>query len=272
MRYIATIGFFDGVHLGHQYLLSQLREEAAKRGLKSAIVTFDEHPQKVLQGKSPKLLTTYQERIAMLKGMGADEIFRFNFEQIHTLSADEFAQLLHDSYNVDVLIMGYDHRFGCTNHPSPITNHKSQITNHKLEIIHVPELPSDQHISSTQIRQALAAGEIVKANEMLGYAYPLIGKVVHGKALGRTIGFPTANIEVDETKLIPAPGVYIAEWNFRRVLLNINDSIEMYVPKFEGDLYGQAVLIELIARVREEKHFDNLEELKTQIQKDLLQL
>ncbi len=265
MRYIATIGFFDGVHLGHQYLLSQLREEAAKRGLKSAIVTFDEHPQKVLQGKSPKLLTTYQERIAMLKGMGADEIFRFNFEQIHTLSADEFAQLLHDSYNVDVLIMGYDHRFGCTNHQSPITNHK-------LEIIRLPELSSDQHISSTQIRQALAAGEIVKANEMLGYAYPLIGKVVHGKALGRTIGFPTANIEVDETKLIPAPGVYIAEWNFRRVLFNINDSIEMHIPHFEGDLYGQTVLVELIARVRGEKHFDNLEQLKLQIQKDLLQL
>lgn len=270
MRYIATIGFFDGVHLGHQFLLSQLKEEAAKRGLKSAIVTFDEHPQKVLQGKSPALLTTCQERMAMLKGIGVDEIFCFNFELIHTMSADEFAQLLHDSYHVDVLIMGYDHRFGCPQ--SQNANHQSPITNHQLEIIRLPELPSDEHISSTQIRQALLAGEIVRANEMLGYAYPLIGKVVHGKALGRTIGFPTANIEVDQSKLIPAPGVYVAEWNFRRVLLNINDTIEMYVPKFDGDLYGQAVLIELIARVREEQHFDNLEQLKIQIQKDLLQL
>ena len=273
MRYIATIGFFDGVHLGHQYLLSQMKEEAAKRGLKSAIVTFDEHPQKVLQGKSPALLTTCQERMAMLKGIGVDEIFRFNFELIHTMSADEFAQLLHDSYHVDVLIMGYDHRFGCTQSTIAGTAHNSRNgAQSTIEIIRLPELPSDEHISSTQIRQALLAGEIVRANEMLGYAYPLIGKVVHGKALGRTIGFPTANIEVDPSKLIPAPGVYVAEWNFRRVLLNINDSIEMHIPHFEGDLYGQAVLIELIARVREEKHFDNLEQLKTQIQKDLLQL
>lgn len=266
MRYVATIGFFDGVHLGHQYLLSQLKEEAAKRGLKSAIVTFDEHPQKVLQGKSPALLTTCQERMAMLKGIGVDEIFRFNFELIHTMSADEFAQLLHDSYNVDVLIMGYDHRFGSTKYQTPDTKHQT------IELLRLPELPSHEHISSTQIRKALLAGEIVRANEMLGYAYPLIGKVVHGKALGRTIGFPTANIEVDPSKLIPAPGVYVAEWNFRRVLLNINDSIEMHIPHFDGDLYGQAVLIELIARVREEKHFDNLEQLKLQIQKDLLQL
>ncbi len=265
MKYAATIGFFDGVHLGHQYLLSCLKEEAAKRGLQSAIVTFDEHPQQVLRGEAPLLLTTFNERITRLRFTGVDKVISFDFDRIHTLSADEFAQLLHDSYDVDVLIMGYDHRFGCT-------NHKSQITNHQLEIIRLPELPSNQHVSSTQIRQALLKGEIVKANEMLGYAYTLMGKVVHGKGLGRTIGFPTANIEVEKDKLIPAPGVYSAEWNDKKVLLNINDTIEMYVPHFEGDLYDQTLFVELIARVRGEKHFDNLEDLKIQIQKDLLSL
>lgn len=270
MKYIATIGFFDGVHLGHQYLLSALREEAAKRGLQSAIITFSEHPKKVLSSEAKPLLTTYQERMAMLKGMGVDEIFCFNFELIYTLSATEFEQLIHDRCGVEVLLMGYDHHFGCPQ--SQNANHQSPITNHPLEHLHLPERPGDQHISSTRIRQALLAGEIVQANEMLGYAYPLIGKVVHGKGLGRTIGFPTANIELEPDKLIPAPGVYVAEWNFRRVLLNINDTIEMYVPKFDGDLYGQAVMVELIARIRGEQHFDNLDQLKSQIQKDLLQL
>lgn len=276
MKYIATIGFFDGVHLGHQYLLSALREEAAKRGLQSAIITFSEHPKKVLSSEAKPLLTTYQERMAMLKGMGVDEIFCFNFELIYTLSATEFEQLIHDRCGVEVLLIGYDHHFGCpqsTIHNSPSgaqsTIHYPQST---IEHLHLPERPGDQHISSTRIRQALLAGEIVQANEMLGYAYPLIGKVVHGKGLGRTIGFPTANIELEPDKLIPAPGVYVAEWNFRRVLLNINDTIEMYIPNFEGDLYGQAVMVELIARIRGEQHFDNLDQLKSQIQKDLLQL
>lgn len=269
MKYAATIGFFDGVHLGHRYLLSSLKEEAKKRGLQSAIITFEQHPQQVLRGEAPKLLTTYKERIALLRATGVDEIFCFNFELIHTMSADEFAQLLHDRCGVDVLIMGYDHRFGCT---TLLANQQSAISNQQLEVLRLPELPGNQHISSTQIRQALQEGRIVEANEMLGFAYMLIGKVVHGKGLGRTIGFPTANIAVEPDKLIPAPGVYSAEWNFKKVLLNINDTIEMYVPHFEGDLYDQTIRVELIARIRGEQHFDTMEDLKKQIKKDLMTL
>ena len=265
MRYAATIGFFDGVHLGHQYLLSQLKEEASKRGLQSAIITFDQHPQQVLRGESPMLLTTFNERITRLRFTGVDKVISFDFERIHTMSADEFAQLLHDRCGVEVLLMGYDHRFGCT-------NKTSNIKHQTLEIVRLPELPGEQHISSTQIRKALLEGHIVEANEMLGYAYTLMGKVVHGKAVGRTIGFPTANIEVEKTKLLPAAGVYSAEWQNRKVLLNINDTVEMHIPHFEGDLYDQIITVELIARIRGEKHFDTLNELKTQIQNDLLYL
>ena len=265
MAYVATIGFFDGVHLGHRYLLTALREEAKKRGLRSAIITFSEHPQKVLQGERKPLLTTYDERMAMLKTMGVDEIFCFNFELIHTLSAEAFEQLIHDRCGVEALLMGYDHHFGCPQ--SSIVNLQSSI-----EHLRLSERPGNQHISSTKIREALLKGEIVEANEMLGYAYPLIGTVVHGKAMGRTIGFPTANIEVEADKLIPAHGVYIAQWNGRKVLLNINNTIEMYVPQFDGDLYDQSVRVELIARIRGEQHFDNLDQLKIQIKKDLLSL
>lgn len=279
MHYAATIGFFDGVHLGHQYLLSQLKEEAAKRGLQSAIITFDVHPQQVLKGASPLLLTTYNERVTRLRFTGVDEIFCFNFDLIHTLSADEFAQLLHDRCGVDVLLMGYDHHFGCTTLNSTLArgasttlNSTLSSLNSELEVVRLNELPGEQHISSTEIRKALSEGRIVEANEMLGYAYTLMGKVVHGKAVGRTIGFPTANIEVEKDKLIPAAGVYSAEWENRKVLLNINDTIEMHIPHFEGDLYDQTIAVELIARIRGEKHFDTLEELKTQIQNDLLYL
>lgn len=265
MKYAATIGFFDGVHLGHQYLLSSLKEEAAKRGLQSAIITFEQHPQQVLRGTCPSLLTTYDERITRLRATGVDEIFCFNFELIHTMSADEFAQLLHDRCGVEVLIMGYDHRFGST-------HQTSDIKHQTLEVVRIKELPGNQHISSTQIRNALIEGHLMKANEMLGYAYALTGKVVHGKAVGRTIGFPTANIEVEPSKLIPAAGVYSAEWENHKVLLNINDTIEMYVPHFEGDLYDQTITVELMGRIRGEKHFDTLNELKTQIQNDLLYL
>ncbi len=110
---------------------------------------------------------------------------------------------------------------------------------------------------------------MTQANAMLGYAYPITGKVVHGKAVGRTIGFPTANIEVKSNKLIPAPGVYAAVWDGRKVLLNINDTIEMHVPHFEGDLYDQTITVEIIARIRDERHFDTLEDLKDQLKKDL---
>ncbi len=271
MKYAATIGFFDGIHLGHQYLLSQLKEEAAKRGLQSAIITFDVHPQQVLKGASPLLLTTYNERITRLRFTGVDKVISFDFERIHTMSAEEFAQLLHDRCGVEVLLMGYDHRFGSTNPPN--TKHQTPNTRHQTpDTVRLPELPGEQHISSTEIRKALLEGRIVEANEMLGYAYTLMGKVVHGKAVGRTIGFPTANIEVEKGKLIPAAGVYSAEWENRKVLLNIKDTIEMYVPDFEGDLYDQTIAVELIARIRGEKQFNTLDELKTQIQNDLLYL
>lgn len=274
MKYAATIGFFDGVHLGHQYLLSRLQEEAKQRGLQSAIITFEQHPQEVLQGESPVLLTTYDERIDRLKNTGVDEIFCFNFELIHTMSADAFAQLLHDRCGVEMLLMGYDHRFGCA---TKATGDGLQAagqalnSNHQpLELVRLNERPGNRHISSTLIRSALGGGRVVEANEMLGYAYALTGTVVHGKAIGRTIGFPTANIEVEKSKLIPAPGVYQAEWQNRRVLLNIKDTIEMYVPDYEGDLYGKTVTVSLTDCIRGEQHFDTLEELKKQIQKDLL--
>lgn len=276
VKRIATIGFFDGVHKGHQFLFARLRALAEERGLAPLIVTFDTHPRAVLDADYiPQLLTSREEREKHLEQYG--EVLMLPFADIQPLTALEFMTRLRDEYQVSVLLMGYDHRFGSDRlkHPQDYRRVGEQCG---VEVLTLNEyVENEWHVSSTEIRLALENGNIIMANELLGRPYTLRGRVIHGKALGRTIGFPTANIApLDPLKVIPKTGVYLAyvDTPLRDntpsfVNIDTNRLIEVYVPSFKGDLYDQILKIRFVRFLREERHFETLEELQAQIKEDV---
>ena len=284
MAYAATIGFFDGVHKGHQYLLGELRRVAAEQGLQSAVLTLDEHPETVLSGHAKPLLTTASEREDLLRQSGVDEIFLFHFDVIQQMTAAEFMRVIRERCGVEVLLMGYDHQFG-SDRLTDFADYEALGAETGIKVLPVSEAP-DGAVSSSKIRKALLAGDVMRANAMLGYNYMLSGTVVHGNGIGHTIGFPTANIEADACKLIPKSGVYAAEAVYDRnvtmrlpALVNIgtnptvgnnHQTIETYLLDYQGsDLYGQTLTLHLTRRIRDERKFDSLEELKAQIELDI---
>ena len=276
MKRIATIGFFDGVHKGHQFLFARLRELANERGLAPLIVTFDTHPRTVLDSDYiPQLLTSREEREKQLSEYG--EVLILPFAEVQPLTALEFMTRLHDEYSVTTLLMGYDHRFGSDRlkHPQDYRRVGEQCG---VEVLTLSEyVENEWHVSSTEIRSALENGNIVMANDLLGYPYALRGRVVHGKALGRTIGFPTANIApLDPLKVIPKTGVYLAFVDTPTrdntpafVNIDANKLIEVHLASFKGDLYDQILKIRFVRFLREERYFETLEELKAQIKADV---
>lgn len=276
MAKIATIGFFDGVHTGHQYLFEQLHRLAQDRGLTPLIVTFDAHPRTVLQSDYiPQLLTTPEERKSRLSKYG--EVLMLPFRDVQPLTAAQFMQRLHDDFEVSVLLMGYDHQFG-SDRLRKTQDYKRIGTQYGVEVLTVNEfVDGELHVSSTEIRAALLTGNIALANELLGRSYTLCGQVVHGKGIGHTIGFPTANIVPDDPhKIIPKCGVYAAHVNTPTMdhapaFVNIdrNKVIEAYIPSFKGDLYGQHLRLHFVQFLREEKHFASLEDLREQIKADV---
>lgn len=277
MRYVATIGFFDGVHLGHRFLLDNLKKTACAEGLGAAVVTFASHPKLTLQGSSPLLLTTYEERIDRLKAVGVDEIFCFDFSVVRDMTAQEFMTLLHERCDVDLLLMGYDHRFGSDG----ITDlHDYQRLGAAIGMGVKQIVCADiGDVSSTKIRCALREGRVEDANRMLGYSYALIGKVVHGRGLGAQLGFPTANIDIPADKLIPRSGVYKAHVAEHEAILNIGTNptvngdrltIEVHLIDCHIDLYDQTISVSLLHYLREDKKFATLDELKRQIQQDII--
>ena len=296
MGRIATIGFFDGVHKGHRYLFKQLKEEAAARGLKPLIVTFEEHPRTVLQSDYiPKLLSTKEERKALLSAYG--EVVMLRFSTIRDLTAEQFMIRLKEEYGVEVLLMGYDHRFGSDGLRNP-EDYCRVGSKQGIEVLRMEEYQDGtQHVSSTEIRTALEKGDVERAKELLGRPYALFGKVVHGKGLGRTIGFPTANIEPEEpNKIIPMAGVYLVrvrgEWSLVRGewslvngewslvsgdcslvkgICNVDakGTIEVHILDYKGDLYDQPLEIQFERFIREERQFHSLDELQQQIKADV---
>ncbi|MBQ7632152.1 MAG: riboflavin biosynthesis protein RibF [Paludibacteraceae bacterium] len=288
MLSIATIGFFDGVHKGHQYLFAQLQHEAQERHLQPLLVTFDTHPRAVLQADYiPQLLTSLDERKALLSTFG--EVLVLPFADIYHLKAQEFMRFLYDQYQVTTLLMGYDHQFGSDRLRSP-EDYRCLGEQVGIEVLSWDEfVEGERHVSSTEIRQALLSGHMEVANELLGRPYSITGIVSHGKGIGRTIGFPTANIvPSDSHKIIPEAGVYAVYISHQHsaishqlALCNIGTNptignntttIEVYIPHFNGDLYDQALTIEFARRIREEQKFDSLDALRTQIQVDLTEL
>ncbi len=276
MKRIATIGFFDGVHKGHQFLFEHLRSEAEQRALQPLIVTFRQHPRVTLQSDYvPQLLTTPEEREHLLQTYG--EVLMLPFDRIQALTATDFMTMLRGTYGVSVILMGYDHRFGSDRlrHPQDYRRIGASLG---IEVITLNEyVEGEWHVSSTEIRTALENGNIAVANELLGRPYSLCGTVVHGKALGRTIGFPTANIApADPHKIVPKPGVYMARIDTPTMdnaptFVNIDPHgvIEAHIPSYKGDLYDRQLEIHFVQFLREERHFDSLEELRAQIKDDI---
>ena len=285
MAFVATIGFFDGVHVGHQFLLSTLRQQAAQRAMKAAVITFEEHPRSVLYGTSPALLTTYEERTALLKQQALDEIYVFQFDVIRDMTSAEFLHLLHDRCEVYVLLMGYDHQFG-SDGKKTMAEYQRLGKEAGVEVLPITQAPEGD-VSSSKIRRLLLTGDVSNANAMLGRPYALQGTVVHGRGLGRKIGFPTANIRVDnKDKLIPSDGVYAvqvmtADNCTRKAVLNIGTNptvggeertLEVHIPDFSGDLYNQPIDIKFARHIREERKFTSLDVLRKQIRQDLISL
>lgn len=281
MSYIATIGFFDGVHCGHRFLFEQLRREAAGRGLQPLIITFTRPPCEVLSGSYiPELLTSVAERQELLE-LQAD-VRMLDFEQVYRLTAQQFLQWLH-SEGVRALLMGYDHRFG-SDRLTVFADYRAAGERLGVEVLQASRFGGQQEVSSTHIRQLLHEGNIAEANRLLGYRYGITGQVVRGNGIGHQLGFPTANIAPDDPhKLMPLSGVYAAEVaNLRRrAILNIGTNptvgnthrtIEVHIPDFEADLYGATLTVHILRRLRDEQRFPDLDALKRQIEKDVRDL
>ncbi len=278
------------MHRGHRFLLAQLRATAEREGLESAVVTFREHPKMLLTGQSPALLTTTEERLRLLSQTGIDHLICLDFAAVQQLTAEAFMRLLHEQYGVDILLMGYDHRFG-SDRLVAIDDYIARGEAAGIRVRLQEQAPAGA-VSSTRIRRALQAGHISEANELLGYAYTLSGTVVHGRGLGHQLGFPTANIEPEALKLIPAPGVYVtrcagilpAEMSIVNCQLSITNvgsnptvgntdtTIETHIPDFRGDLYGRHVTLTFLRRIRGEQRFPSLDALRRQITADILEL
>jgi len=283
---VVTSGTFDGVHLGHQKILQILRETTKASGGESVVLTFWPHPRMVVSQDSQglKLLSTIDEKIELLEQQGVNHLLIVPFtREFSELSSEEYVQsILLDTIGTKKLVIGYDHRFG-RNREGGFEYLEQNADRFGIELEEIPRQEIENLvISSTQIRESLQEGNIKAANELLGRPYTFSGIVVKGRQLGRTIGFPTANIQVAESyKLIPANGVYAVKALVRGNRLNgimnignrptvdgIGRTQEVYILDFSDDIYGENVTVELVDYIRSEQKFNGLDELKSQILKD----
>jgi riboflavin kinase/FMN adenylyltransferase len=282
-----TTGTFDGAHTGHKVVIEQLINAAKKIEGESVILTFFPHPRMVLypDDQDLRLLNTIKERISLLEKSGIDHLIVHPFsKEFSRLSSTEYVRdILVNKLNVSRLVIGYDHQFGRNREGS--FKHLQELAplyNFTVEEIAAQEI-QQVNISSTKVRNSLLSGEIQAANQFLGYNYFIKGTVVDGNKMGRTIGFPTANIKVDEWyKLIPAKGVYAVKINLEGKIfsgmLNIGnrptldksnlETIEVNIFNFEKDIYNKEVTIEFYERVRDEQKFESITILQQQLEID----
>lgn len=285
-RLAAAIGMFDGVHRGHRHLLSTVLNTARIRGLQPAAVTFRTHPSLIISPENAvKQLTTAEERKQLLLDSGMESVIILDFDsKLRNMTSAGFIKMLHDRYNVDCLIVGFNNRFGCDREHS-LDDYIRFGRGEGVEVIGATETP-DIKVSSSIVRRLLEKGEVEKAAEALGRYYKIEGSVVGGKRLGRQLGFPTANIDpVSESSLIPASGVYAAFVTDsadpavrHRAMLNIGRrptvntghdiTIEAHLLDFKGDLYGHRLSVEFAARLRDERRYPSLESLTAALATD----
>ena len=275
---VATIGFFDGVHLGHRFLIDEMKEIAKARNLPSAIITFPEHPRAVLHADyQPKLLNSFEEKLQQLETTGVDYCIVLDFTiELSRLSAKEFiTSILAKSLHVKTLLIGYDHRFG-HDRTDGFEQYVVYGTECGIEVLKAsPYDEGNTAVSSSEIRKLLQAGNVAEAAYLLTYPYQLLGHIVSGYKVGRTLGFPTANIRVDEPfKVIPGIGVYAVwvevEGERYKGMLYIGDrptlnngkdiSMEVNILDFSGDIYNDSIRVSFVQYVRGDIKFDSLED------------
>lgn len=284
MNKTATIGTFDGVHRGHRFLLDQVIRLARADGGRSVVVTFSNSPRSVIEPTFvPSYLTTNSEKRRLLFDFGIDDVTIKPFTtDLMKLSARQFMQqVLHDELGITTLVIGYDHRFGY-NRAEGFNDYVRYGKEMGIEVVLANEYQFDgKEVSSSAIRQAVSSGNISMANDLLGYHYSIEGQVINGFHIGRTIGYPTANIQLPNNKLVPADGVYAVtvmldreEYNgmlnigHRPTFDNGQRSIEVHLLDFNRDIYSERIQLRFAERIREEKRFGSIEELKAQISKD----
>ena len=274
---VASTGFFDGVHSGHQAVIRTLLERASECGGQSLVISFWPHPRVILQNgaKDLRLLTSIDEKKELLYGMGVDRVEVLPFtREFASLDAEDYLKMLREKFGVTSIVLGYDNRFGSG---SLTTSQIQEIASRLgIESVVVPPLVVDSlTVSSTQIRRLLGEGNVKLASEMLGRDYSVQGVVVSGKQLGRTIGFPTANLALREPlKCVPAVGVYLSRvrlgeesfWGMSNV--DRSGLIETHIFDFDADIYGHDLEVSFVAKIRDEVLFSSFEELKKQLKKD----
>ena len=284
----ATVGSFDGVHLGHRAMIAELRKVADERGLPLVAVTFARHPRLLFDGScKPFLLTQNGEKESLFSELGVDVLVKLDFDTcMASMCAERFMrEVLVDTLGVKLLGVGYDHRFGKPCEGECLEQYVSYGNALGVEVIGLSPFTLDGNkVSSTVVRKALAAGDVAQANSLLGYNYRLTGCVVTGAGIGRGLGFPTANVQLgDEMKMLPLDGVYevdILHGGERlKGVMNIGvkptigenmlRTIEVHIIDFSGDLYGQVITVELVRRLRGELQFANVQALKLQIGVDV---
>lgn len=280
-----TIGTFDGVHIGHKKIIDRLISSALTERLQSVVLTFFPHPRMVLQQNSEiKLLNTIEEKQQLLEQIGLDTLIIHPFDKSFSeLSAEEFVKnILIEKLNIKKIIIGYDHRFG-KNRSAGIEDLVIFGAKYGFEVEQIPAQEIEEvSVSSTKIRKALEEGHVTLANSYLGYNYFFNATVIEGKQLGRTIGFPTANLKVSEDyKLIPEIGVYVVEGvvegqklkgmmniGFRPTVDGTSLSIEVHFFDFSETIYGKNLQISVLEKIRDEQKFASVEALKNQLEQD----
>ncbi len=282
MAVVLATGFFDGVHTGHRLVIRELVRSANERGVESVVVTFWPHPRNVLQddARNLRLLTSLEEKKLQLSALGVDwiEVLTFSRDFSQHTTAEYLRDIVRGRFGASAIVLGYDNRIGNDNLSTLET--ASIARGLGMEVIHVPR---GLDVSSTKIRTALSEGRVEDANAMLGYSYSLHGVVVAGNRLGRTIGFPTANMQLYEPlKLIPCDGVYAVEVETLgkrfKGMCNIGvrptvssgeyRTVETHIFDFEEDIYGLDIRLSFIRKIRDERPFPSLEALRQQLSQD----
>ena len=290
-RSVITIGVYDGVHRGHRAVISQVRDRAAKLGAKTVVVTFDRHPASVVRPESaPPLLTNIEQKLELLSGTGVDAtmVVPFDEDQSHETPVHFVERVLVDALRAKVVIVGEDFRFGHMRQGN-VTLLREMGERHDFSVEPLALVPRtdgiDEPVSSTAIRRALAGGEIDTATRMLGGFYEVRGRVVDGDKRGRTIGFPTANVEVPRQMCLPSDGVYAglyrrANGDEHMCAINLGRRptfyrnadhalLEAYLLDFDGDLYGEEASVKFVAFLRSERRFDSVDDLRRQLSLDI---
>lgn len=282
---MATIGFFDGVHLGHRFLIDEVKAAAAQRGLPSAVITFPTHPRSVLQqAYQPRLLNSFADKLCLLATTGVDYCIVLDFtEALSQLSAEAFLQILATQWRVKGLVIGYDHRFGHDRRDG-FEQYVEYGQRWGIEILKATAFDAGHTaVSSSEIRRLVQEGKVERAAQLLTYAYHISGRIVSGYKVGRTLGFPTANIQPDDPmQLLPGIGVYavwveVAGGRYKGMLYigsrptldnGTQLSIEVHILHFSGDIYNDPIRVSFEHFVRGDEKFDSLEALKAQLMRD----